>query len=83
MPVRPMQGSPDGEISAMKPTDHGTTPDTEPKHAKPAQPARAKARNRKDGRDNPAQLHENQRALGVGEDHRTEKMKQKRRGTFP
>jgi hypothetical protein len=67
----------------MKRSEHGTTLDTDPKHRKPAQPARATGTNPHDAREDRAQLEENRRELGVDETHRTGKMKQRRRGTYP
>ena len=67
----------------MKRSDHGTTLDTDPKHRKPAQPAPVTGKNPHDARDDAKQLDENQRDLGVDEEHRTDKMKERRRGSYP
>ncbi|MGE5525122.1 MAG: hypothetical protein ACM3SS_15525 [Rhodospirillaceae bacterium] len=67
----------------MKRSDGGTKLDTETKHKKPPQPAAQTGKDPRNARDDEGKLAENQRELGVGEDHKTEEMKRGHRGTFP
>jgi hypothetical protein len=66
----------------MKRANHGTKLQGTPEM--PAEPPEAKTgKNPKDARENDARLTENQRDLGVAEDHKTEDMEEDGRGTFP
>lgn len=67
----------------MKRADHGAKLDTEAKHDKPPQPAAQTGKDPRDAREDEGKLAENQRELGVGEDHKTGDMKRGHRGTFP
>ena len=67
----------------MKRSDHGTKLDTETKHDKPPQPAAQTGKNPRDAREDEGKLTENQRELGVGDDHKTDDMERGHRGTFP
>lgn len=67
----------------MKRSEHGTKLDTDTKHDQPPQPAPQTGKHPRDARDDDAQLGENQRELGVGDDHKTEDMEHGHRGTFP
>ena len=66
-----------------KRANHSTHLDETTKHEKPPEPAAQTGKNEHDARDDDRKLHKNQRELGVGEDHKTEEMKQGGRGTFP
>ncbi len=67
----------------MKRSDHGTKLDTDVKHDKPPQPAPRTGKNPRDACDDESRLVENQRELGVGDDHKTEDMERGERGTYP
>jgi hypothetical protein len=47
------------------------------------QPGAKSAGNKADARNDPEKQKENQRALGVGPEHKTPAMKKGHRGTFP
>jgi hypothetical protein len=67
----------------MKRANHGTRLQATAQET-PAEPPEAKTgKNPKDARENDARLTENQRDLGVGQDHKTEDMEEGHRGTFP
>jgi len=67
----------------MKRANHGTPLKQEPKHEKPANPAPQTGKNPRDAREEKGQLSQNQRELGVQDDHRTKDMENGGRGTFP
>jgi hypothetical protein len=67
----------------MKRANHGTKLEGTPKHEKPPEPAAQTGKNPNDARGDDQQLAENQRELGVGDDHKTKEMEEEHRGTFP
>lgn len=67
----------------MKRANHGTKLEGTPKQDVPPPPTAQTGKNPKDAREDDRKLHENQKDLGVGEDHKTEEMEQGHRGTFP
>ena len=67
----------------MKRSNHSTQLEGTEKHKKPEAPAPQTGKNPKDGREDEAQLRENQDELGVGPDHETDAMEEGNRGTFP
>lgn len=62
---------------------HSTPLSGDTKHEKPPEPAAQTGKNPADARENDGKLHQNQRELGVGEDHKTKDMEEGGRGTFP
>ena len=67
----------------MKRANHGTRLQGTPKHENPPEPAAQTGKNPNDAREDDQKLTENQRELGVGDDHKTEDMEEAGRGTFP
>jgi hypothetical protein len=67
----------------MKRANHSTKLTGSEKHQKGTPPAPQTGKNPHDARDDESQLVDNREELGVGEDHKTDDMKDKGRGTFP
>jgi hypothetical protein len=65
-----------------KRAEHSTKLGGDSKQQK-TQPAPQTGKNDRDARDDDSQLSQNQKELGVGEDHKTDDMDQGKRGTFP
>lgn len=65
-----------------KRADHSTKLSVNTKQVK-AQPVAETKKNKRDAREEEDTLAQNQKELGVSEDHTTEDMKQGHRGTFP
>jgi hypothetical protein len=66
-----------------KRANHSTQLDETTKHQKPPSRAAQTGKNPADAREDDEKLAENQRHLGVDEDHKTEDMEKGGRGTFP
>ena len=66
-----------------KRANHSTHLKEDPKHKSPPLTGPQTGKNEADARDDESKLAENQRDLGVGEDHKTEDMEEGGRGTFP
>ena len=60
--------------------DPGSADPSPPRRAQPSPAAMSK---QGDARRDSGQLKKNQERLGVGQDHKTETMRRRRRGTFP
>ena len=67
----------------MKNANHGTQLKGTPKQDAPQAPTPQTGKNPKDAREDDAKLAENQKELGVGDDHKTDEMEDGQRGTFP
>jgi hypothetical protein len=67
----------------MRRANHGTQLDESAKHKKPPEPAAQTGKNDHDAREDERKLAENQKDLGVADDHKTEDMERGGRGTFP
>jgi hypothetical protein len=67
----------------MRRANHGTPLEESAKHKKPPEPAAQTGKNEHDAREDDRKLSENQRDLGVADDHKTEEMERGGRGTFP
>lgn len=68
----------------MKRANHSTKLQGSEKHKRPDEPPAPKTgKHEGDAREDEKQLTENQRELGVGDDHKTEDMEEGERGTFP
>jgi len=65
-----------------KRADHSTKLSEDSKQQK-NQPAPQTGKNDRDARENDSKLVQNQKELGVGEDHKTQDMEEGQRGTFP
>ena len=67
----------------MRRANHGSPLKQDVKHEKPPNPAPQTGKNPRDARDDQEQIKQNQRELGVEDDHKTDDMEKGGRGTFP
>ena len=68
----------------MKRANHSTKLQGSEKHKKPDEPPTAQTgKHERDAREDERKLTENQKDLGVAEDHKTEDMEEGGRGTYP